>query len=755
MRSFHPFGGSAANALLACALPLFAGCGGPITGSDAYDVERYEITGEYDWSLDRLVASTRVTFVVTEPSVSAVELDSRVAQVISVVSDAGDALAFRVDTDAGTLAVDVSSLGANEGSAVSITIEYEAAPGDGLRAVLPRAGDPVAVRTVFTDSEPERARLWMPCHDRPDDRALVSFDMTMAGNERMIANGDVVLDEGEGGSAHRMKYASEVPLPTYLMAFAISDFEVEEAAGGDVPVSVWHRPGVAGDYPGTLAELTRLMDMFQPLLGPYPFARYALVMLPEFSGGMENAGITFQSEVSTAQPALSASLIAHELGHQWFGDAVTVATWDDVWIKEGMAVLLEGEAARPFEDRTATGVLFGERRYVEPGVAARDPSLPPADKYTSGPYDRAAWIYTQIRSVVGEEVFWSTLRGIVKDHLYGTVGTEEVLSAFAPHLGDAAARAAAAVNAKAVPVLEVAPGAAGGARVTVRDPDGILIAPLELEWRREDGTTSREALVPGQAKDVARAAEGDLLVLDPDDVHPDLELWIRDVESSVSYSADLLPLTVPATASALGSFADIAGIHQYSLLAAGLPFSLDPDGLAGFIGSLDADSAQATSLAAACALGAAAEDPVLQQEWKDALTAAATAEPVWRGLPFAQRPGSCGGLLSPLELFAPEWAELSAGLATPAMGVERVFYLTMFDLPFDDSLDVWVPAAKASYSIRIRILAARSVRRALAVAEDGDVPAWRAAVLDVIAQSEASEVLRQIVQVGGWFAEAP
>lgn len=758
MRTFHhPSRAAAAAALYVCTLPWLCGCGRDLAGSAAYDVQRYDLIGEYDWSRDRLVATLGVTFVTTEPSVEAIRLDSHVTEVIAVRSAAGGALAFSVDEEAGTLDVDVSSLVAGKaGAEVSIAIEYETAGGDDLRAVPPRAGDPVAVRALFTDSEPQDARGWMPCHDVPSDRAVVSFDMKMAGNERMIANGSLILDEGAGTGEHRMKYETAYPLPTYLMAFAISDFVVEEAEGGDVPLSVWHRPGVAGDYPGTLAELRRQMDAFQPLVGPYPFEKYAIVMLPEFSGGMENAGITFQSEISTSQPALSAALIAHELGHQWFGDAITVATWDDVWIKEGMAVLLEGEAARPFEDRSGTGVLFGERCSVRSGEAARDPSLAPGDKYNSGPYDRAAWIYTQVRSVVGDDVFWATLRGLVDEHRFGNVGTADVLAAFEPHLGEAAPRFAAAVDAKDLPVLEVEPGGSGGAIVTVRDPEGILIAPLEIEWRREDGTVSREALVPGQARELVREAPGDLLVLDPDDVHPDLDPWAADGPSKDSYFQDLIPLTVPATAPAVAAFSDIAGVHQYSALLNGSAPAVTPDGFAGFVASLDADSARATSVAAACSLGAAAEDPVVKQEWADAVTAAVTAEPVWRGVPYARRPGTCGGLISPLDVFAPEWAELSSGLEAPTVGVERVYYLSTFDLPFQDTIDVWMPAAKESYSMRIRSMAARQVRqRGLAVAAEEDMPAWRAAVLELLAQSDASEVLRQLIPAAGWFVYAP
>src|SRR6185436_14172530 len=129
---------------------------------------------------------------------------------------------------------------------------------------------------------------------------------------------------------------------------------------------------------------------------------------------------------------------------------------------EGMATLLEQEGARVYMDESSAGTLNGDELDAASGEPIRDKSAAPDDKYTSGPYGRAAWLLTQIRSLVGEDAFWKTLRGILDKHGFGTIGTEEFLDEFAPALGPSAtARARRAVDAVLSPTLSVKQGPKG------------------------------------------------------------------------------------------------------------------------------------------------------------------------------------------------------------------------------------------------------------------------------------------------------
>jgi hypothetical protein len=713
----------------------------------AYDVQRYDLSGTYDWNRGRLVATVGITLTASGPEVV---LDSAVTEVKAVRAGAA-ALPFAVDAKQRKLVIDVSGLPHGEGEPIVLHVDYEAASGRGLLALPARAGDPAASRAIYTSSEPTGARYWMPCHDRPDDRAVFSAELTVGDDESVIANGDLELDARDARAGHRMRYATRYPLPTYLMAFAVTDFEVERGKQGEVPIAVWHRRGVPGDYAGLLGEIGRQIDVFSGKLGPYPFEKYALVMLPEFPGGMENAGITFQSETGTAQPSLAGdvSLDAHELGHQWFGDLVTVATWDDLWIKEGMATLLSAEAGRVFEDHGDAGTLLGDVFSPRDGAAVRDRSLVPGEKYTSGPYDRAAWVLTQIRAVAGEDAFWGGLRRVLDAHRFGVVGTDDVLAAFADVLGPkTTARARKAIDAKALPKIDVA-DADGGAVVTLHDPEGILIAPITIAWHREDGTIEEEALVPELPRALRRKAAGDFLVIDPRDAHPALDTFFADGETAARFASLVAPLRAPLSAALSPRFAALPGAHVRAAIADGALPPLAPEDLAGFLASLDSEAAKAMSIRAACVAAGAEPDPIERLAWTSAITSALRAEPYYAGLGWVESYDACAVFADPAALFASEWAALAKGSEVASVPEPRLSFLSKFTLPPASALAAWGDVVDRGASPRARQIGARKLNREaarLAAGATADRAAWRARVADLIAGSEVSSVLAPLIR---------
>ncbi|AKT38044.1 M1 family metallopeptidase [Chondromyces crocatus] len=737
------------------------GCGGEETlegppglaVSRAYDVVSYNLRGEFDWERGRLVATVGISLVSLEPEATRIALDSMVAEVKSVLDAEGEALSFTVDEDEGELVVELPAGRPGGGGApLALEIAYEAASGGSLSGVPPRRGDPIGKRALYTLSEPLGASSWMPCHNQPGDRALFAVTMHMAASERMIANGALTMDEPEGEGGRRMQYVTEESLPTYLMAFAISEFEVETTMHGALPVSVWHRADVPGDHLGVLEETRRQIALFESLLGvPYPYEKYALVMLPDYSGGVEHASVSFVGEVASGQPSLllDVTLASHELGHQWFGDLVTIASWDDLWIKEGLATLLSVEALRFHEDLSASGTLFGDTLYVASGDAVRDVSLAPQDKYTSGPYARAAWVFAQVREVLGEGAFWATLRQILEEKRHGVVSTEDVFAAFGLPLGDeAAARMRRAVDARALPTLELREAEGGGLVCTLRDPEAVLIAPIELSWHREDGSAELEVLAPGVPVTLRRHSPGDFLVVDPGDVHPSVLGFLADDESYLLYFEALVALLMPASPGRTAEFLALPGVHQVAAMrVVGLPPVL-PDGFDGFKASLHAESARAASIEAACGSASVEVDPALQAAWGDTLRAALTGQRHTMGLDYVSSFAACDGLAPSRTLFAAEWSALERGLGAGEVSVMELAFLSKFALPLDDALAAWGAVALEGYSVRVRAMASAQLANyaaRLAEGEVGERAVYRSVVASLLV-SEASEVLRHALR---------
>jgi aminopeptidase N len=719
----------------------------PSAESVAVDVERYDLKGEFDWSRSRLAATVNITLAPLPDGAGKITLDSAVTEVKAVRLD-GEDLPFSVDVEGEQLTMDVSRVpDLARIKKISLAIDYEAAPSESLVPVPVRKGDPIAVRTVYTASEPLGVARWMPCHNTPSDRALFSVDMRMDNGETMIANGGLVGDTPDTGASHRMKYETAYTLPTYLMAFAIGEFEVASTTKGDLPVSVWRRRGASGDYDMMLKELVRLIARYEELLVPYPFEKYALVLLPDFSsGGIEHASVTFQREVSSAEPRLSGDLIltAHELSHQWFGDLVTIKSWDDVWIKEGMATLLEHEGARIYTDEDGKGTLNGDAFFPENGVAIRDTSLKPDQKYTSGAYSRAAWLLSQIRSLIGEDAFWKTLRGVLEEHRFSAIGTEEFLDAFAPALGpDVTARALRAVDAAALPSLTVEAPPSGGAFLTVRDPDGALLAPMNLSWLAASGSVRTQTLNIGERIAVSPQQSGEILVLDPLDRDPDWGNFTSTDGDAGNYYSTIVPLRTPTSSEQITRLLDASGAHQLAVLSNQLP-PMAPESFKDFVKGLDAETAKAVSIKAACqAASDPGLDPQIRAGWTAVLEQVVLEAPYTFGLPYvAGGYAACSGVLSPGDLFAAEWSQLVTGLPAGGISEARLFFLSRFRLSAPTDLSTWASVVTRSSSLRARRIAIQHLRSYVQTLEPEGVPAFRDFFVGLLSETEASEVLQ-------------
>ena len=679
-----------------------------------YDVSAYSLKGHFDWARLRLVARLAITLRTAAPTVEQIILDSRVTSVSGVSLNDGRTVPFTVDRDAGTLTVDIAGLPATERSGeIVLIVSYETLANDNsaggldpaaLRAVLPRRGDPIQARTVNTMSEPEGAPQWLPSHDTPADRATFRAEIEVGADEAFIANGDLVRDERTSEGQRIIGYATRYSLPTYLMAFALGDFVHASQQLGTLPVDLWARRGLPVDYAGTLTNVARNIELYQSLVGPYPFEKYAIVLLPEFGGGEEHAGITFQGEQygSDGETGGDRSMCAHELGHQWFGDNVTVTTWDDLWIKEGMATLLEAESSKYYSDRLGRGRLFGNSLEINDNEAIRDPALPPADKYTSGPYGRAAWVLNQIRARVGDQVFWATLRKVQRDHAYGTIGTDEFLAYWQESLGAAGvAQVARAVAAKALPKLSIADGAEGLA-LALTDFEGAMIAPLTVRLMAAPARFNSYSLMDG-GKVLIAPSDQRLLVLDPEDRHP-LAMFTRS--QTAEFKARVVPRMTPQDAAGKAAFAALSSGTQEVVFLNAKAWFETPEEWTTLEAQLGSDGAHSLALAMVCKSLTAAQAPAFVETMTERIAAPRYAGVLnWYHAPDVKNCLQWVGA----ELFRAELISLVRDPASLALAPHRLEYLERLGFAPATALRAFGAVALNGASVRYRMNAERTL----------------------------------------------
>jgi aminopeptidase N len=193
---------------------------------------------------------------------------------------------------------------------------------------------------VWSLSEPFSAYEWFPCKQSLTDKADSSFFyITVPSNLKAGSNGllEQVVDLGNGFSRYEWKHRH--PIDYYLISVSVSSY-VEynvyaNPAGAPNPILIqnyiYDNPQTLINFQDDIDETVDFMELFYELYGPYPFEdeKYGHCMAP-FSGGMEH-------QTMTTQGFFTKGLTTHELGHQWWGDNVTCASWCDIWINEGFA----------------------------------------------------------------------------------------------------------------------------------------------------------------------------------------------------------------------------------------------------------------------------------------------------------------------------------------------------------------------------------------------------------------------------------
>jgi len=196
---------------------------------------------------------------------------------------------------------------------------------------------------IFTDNEPEGARKWFPCYDRPSDKATIDLTAKVPADVLLGSNGRL-QDSTTVADTTWFNWISRDPVPTYLMV-------ISAKAGWNLDIVYWDRPSTPGDpmpirfyyndgeNPTYIESQVPLMaDYFSEYYGEHPFEKDGFATLnSEFSwGGMENQTLT-----SLCAGCWGEALITHEFAHQWFGDMISPGTWADLWLNEGFATWSE------------------------------------------------------------------------------------------------------------------------------------------------------------------------------------------------------------------------------------------------------------------------------------------------------------------------------------------------------------------------------------------------------------------------------
>ncbi len=291
---------------------------------------------------------------------------------------------------------------------------------------------------VWTLSEPYSARYWWPCKDTPADKAdSVDIIITVPARYEVASNGTLrSITEDNGLSTWH--WHSSYPITTYLVSLAIAEYSHFQdnyilPDGKEMLLDYYvypSREAIARSYfPGLKDQLDAMIHYF----GPYPFEKekYGLAQF-RWGGGMEHQTISSVGQITPAWEYI----YLHELAHQWFGDAITCASWQDIWLNEGFASYSEALYA---EWAGYGGYPPGQhayREYIKTQAFTSDGTITVTDTSTIRNifgrivYDKGSYVLHMLRGVLGDAIFFKAIKEYISDPQlrYSSVRTSDFVN---------------------------------------------------------------------------------------------------------------------------------------------------------------------------------------------------------------------------------------------------------------------------------------------------------------------------------------
>jgi aminopeptidase N len=391
----------------------------PHAGNGGYDAAHYDVRLRFRPKHKRVRAAVTVT-ARTTMALSRFNLDYSGPKITGVTVN-GAAAAYR---RAGQELIITPNAPLPAGRWFRTVVRYAGAPKMRDHARLGRYGWIPTRDGVVTASQPDGTRTWMPVNDHPTDKATYTYRITVPRRLQVVANG---LPGPVSRHRRRSTYVwhERHPMASYLASIAIGRFEVKRGNVGGTPVITAVDPRYRRQHERFHKRTIAVTRWATSVFGPYPFS--------SIGGIIDDPAVGYALE-SQERPlylgfAPNENFVVHEIAHQWFGNSVSVARWQDIWLNEGFAAYAEWLAAERRHGRPARKVF--RRHYRKPATSATftpPPGRPgPAKMFAHSVYIRGAMTLHALRERVGDRVFFQILRQWAQRPRGGNVTTRDFI----------------------------------------------------------------------------------------------------------------------------------------------------------------------------------------------------------------------------------------------------------------------------------------------------------------------------------------
>ncbi len=396
----------------------------PGHGDLSYDVEHVVVDLDYRPSSNLLEGSATLAIVLAEPA-RRIRLDLAHLRVSRVLVDGTRAK----HGHSGTHLTVTLPAEAPAGTRLAVQVDYRGNPRPLRMRAFGEAGWEELEDGVIVAAQPHGAPTWMPCNDRASSKATYDLSVKVPSEYVVACSGEQTGVERRGAS-RTFRFAQRAPMAPYLATVQIGRYqEVRQRAS--VPMRVLRPTGMTGAaYEASFGLQPQMLACFEHEFGPYPFDDYTTVVtddeleIPLESQSLSTFGRNF------CRPEWDAvRLIAHELAHQWFGNAVTARTWRDIWLHEGFACYSEwvwSQAAGGLSIDEQAALHHARLTGLPQDLVLSDPGA--ADMFDDRVYKRGALALVALRRTIGPDAMRTLLHAWVDEHSGGTVETADLVA---------------------------------------------------------------------------------------------------------------------------------------------------------------------------------------------------------------------------------------------------------------------------------------------------------------------------------------
>jgi aminopeptidase N len=322
--------------------------------------------------------------------------------------------------------------GLDKGSRFTVVVAYAGTPHTVLHSPIVFGSPYGWIYTTdgaFVGCEPNAASTWFPSNDHPSDKARFTFDITVPDGTRVVANGELI-HRGTSGGMSNFVWNETSPMATYLATIGIGKwvFHTTKTAGG-IKEFVAVDPDLEEQAESShIIELSGdVTDYWSKVFGKYAFSSTGGIIdhVPSVGFSLETQTRPLYGFVPNVGTA------SHELTHEWFGDSLSVKTWDNIWLNEGFASF----GAWLWTEHTTGESTYDQGLGAFNSIPADNPfwqqsiADPQRDTmFSNAVYQRGAMTLAALRHKIGDKKFFDLMQTWVKQHRYGNVTTDEFTS---------------------------------------------------------------------------------------------------------------------------------------------------------------------------------------------------------------------------------------------------------------------------------------------------------------------------------------